>query len=393
MKTAVDAASVRPAGRDAITWYSYLLLGYFSYILSMQGNLLPFLREELDLSYRAVSLHTSAIAAGMMIVGLFGVTAIRGLGRGRILVIATLGSAAAAVLLTLAPSAAFSIGACLVFGLLGGFIPAVVPALLSDVQGPRRDVAFAEANAVAVLFSTTAPLITGLAIWLALGWRMAVFAAVASGLLILLAFRRARVPEDAAAPEAAAQRLPLAFWFYWALLGLGVAVEFSAILWAPAYLERVVGLGAAAASLGATAFFAGMLVGRAGGAGLIRFVPIRPLFLAASGTVLVGFLAYRWGGDPAIVIAGLFVVGLGTALLYPLALSFSIEAAGPAAARGASRVMVATGLAIMLAPPFLGVIADVAGLADALTMIPVFMLAGLGAFALGELARRKSQKA
>lgn len=133
-----------------------------------------------------------------------------------------------------------------------------------------------------------------------------------------------------------------------------------------------------------------MLIGRAGGAGLIRIVPIRPLFLAASATVLVGFLGYRWGGDPVPVIAGLFVVGLGTALLYPLALSFSIAAAGPAAARGASRVMVATGLAIMLAPPFLGVIADVAGLADALLMIPIFMLAALGAFALGEFARRRA---
>jgi predicted MFS family arabinose efflux permease len=390
MNTAVDAMRVRPAGRGAVTWYAYLLLGYFSYILSMQGNILPFLRDELDLSYRAVSLHTSAIAAGMMIVGLFGVTAIRGLGRRRILVVATLGSAAAAVLLTLAPAAAFSIGACLLFGLLGGFIPAVVPALLSDVQGPRRDIAFAEANAVAVLFSTTAPLITGLAIWLALGWRMAVFAAVASGLVVVVAFHRARVPESAAAPEAAARPLPPAFWFYWTLLGLGVAVEFSAILWAPAYLERVVGLSAAAASLGATAFFAGMLVGRAGGAALLRFLPIRPLFLAAAATVLVGFLGYRWGGDPAVVIAGLFVVGLGTALLYPLALSFSIAAAGPAAERGSSRVMVATGLAIMLAPPFLGVIADAAGLADALLMIPVFMCAGLAAFALGEVARRRA---
>ena len=60
-------AGVRPGGRDAVTWYSYLLLGYFTYVVSIQGNILPFLRDELDLSYRAVSLHTSAIAVGIIL--------------------------------------------------------------------------------------------------------------------------------------------------------------------------------------------------------------------------------------------------------------------------------------------------------------------------------------
>ena len=165
-------------------------------------------------------------------------------------------------------------------------------------------------------------------------------------------------------------------------------MEFSALLWAPSYLEQVVGVAPAAASIGSTAFFAGMLIGRVGGAGLLRVASARSLFFAASATVLAGFLAYRLGGDVSVAVIGLFVVGLGTALLFPLALSFAIEAAGPAAELGSSRAMVATGLAIMLAPPLLGAIADFVGLAQALLMMPVFMGLGLIAFFLGEARRR-----
>ena len=390
MNSPLDAARVRPAGRGAVTWYAYLLLGYFSYILSIQGNILPFLRDELDLTYREGSLHISAIAAGMMVVGLFGVTVIRALGRRRTLVVATLGSIAAAMLLILAPVAVVSIGACFLFGVLGAFIPGIGWALLSDVQGARRAIAFAEANAVACLFSMAAPLVTGACIWVGIGWRTAILVGAASGLCVLLAFHRTPIPHAAVSQATAAQRLPAAFWYYWVLIALGVAVEFSALLWAPSYLEQGLGVDPAAASFGATAFFVGMLIGRAGGSVLLRALSARRLFLAASAAVLAGFLAYRLGGDVSVALAGLFVVGLGTALLFPLALSFAIEAAGPAEELGSSRVMLAVGFAIMLAPPLLGSIADLVGLAQALLMMPVFMGLGLVAFFLGEAQRRSA---
>jgi fucose permease len=390
VNAALDAAGVRPGGRDALTWYSYLLLGYFTYVVSIQGNILPFLRDELDLSYRAVSLHTSAIALGIILVGLLGERAIRGLGRRPMLIAATLGSAAAALLLTLAPAILVSVGACFLFGAIGAFIPAMVPAILSDLHGPRREIAFAESNAVACLFATAAPVLTGLAVWLGLGWRAAVLAGASAGVAIVLGFARLPVPASGESREAGAAPLPFAFWCYWTLLAMSVAVEFASLLWAPAYLERVLGLEAGAAAVAAAAFFAGMLIGRVAGAGLFRIVPIRRLFLAAVLTLFAGFALY-WGASmPAIAVAGLFVVGLGTALLFPLALSFAIAAAGPAAERAAARVMLGPGLAILLGPPLLGAIADGAGLRSALLMTPVFMALGVAAFLLGEAARRRS---
>ena len=382
---------VRTGGRDALTWYAYLLLGYFTYVVSIQGNILPFLRDELALSYRAVSLHTSAIALGVVITSLFGERVIRAIGRRRMLAAVTLGSAAAAVLLTLAPSIVVSIGSCFLFGAIGAFIPAMVNGIFSDLGGHRRDIAFAESNAVACMFATSAPVVTGLCVWLGWSWRIAVLAGAAAGVAIVITFARSPVPPSGEAHEFASTPLPLAFWCYWVLLGMGVAVEFSILLWAPTYLEQVIGLDPTSAAIGAAAFFAGMLIGRVVGAGLFRVVPIRRLFFGAAATLFAGFVLYWATPEPALAIAGLFVVGVGTALLFPLALSFAIAAAGPAAERAAARVMLGPGLAILFAPPLLGAIADSAGLRAALLMTPVFMGVGVVAFFLGEAARRRAQ--
>jgi hypothetical protein len=77
MEHATQSASAAGMRRGRVTWFSYLILGFFTYLLNIQGNILPFLQAELDLSYRAVSLHFSAIAIGMIAVGLFGHRIIR----------------------------------------------------------------------------------------------------------------------------------------------------------------------------------------------------------------------------------------------------------------------------------------------------------------------------
>ena len=43
--------------RDRATWYCYLMLGMFTYLLNIQGNIIPFLKTELGLSYRVVGLQ------------------------------------------------------------------------------------------------------------------------------------------------------------------------------------------------------------------------------------------------------------------------------------------------------------------------------------------------
>ncbi len=158
-----------------MTWYCYLTLGLFTYLLNIQGNILPFLRAELALSYRAVSLHSSALAAGLILAGLLGDRIVRRCGRRLALLISVAGSSVGAILLCIAPAPWASIGSCALIGVLGGLIPGTVPAVLAETHDETgRDVAYAEANATSYACAVLGPLATGLFVVLAVGWRVSV---------------------------------------------------------------------------------------------------------------------------------------------------------------------------------------------------------------------------
>ncbi|PZV38458.1 hypothetical protein, partial [Mesorhizobium kowhaii] len=66
---AVEANTIAPGPR---IWQLYLVLGFFQFVISLQGNIFPFLRVELDISYRTIGLHPTAFACGIILVGLLG---------------------------------------------------------------------------------------------------------------------------------------------------------------------------------------------------------------------------------------------------------------------------------------------------------------------------------
>ena len=134
----------RRCGADAVTWYCYLLLGFFTFTLTIQGNVLPFLKAELGLSYGKASLHSSAIAAGMVLVGIFGDRIARRAGRGFAMRLGLAAVVMGLVLLAFAPAVAVSIAGCFLIGAIGALIPAIVFAVLSDVQGDYRNAAYSE---------------------------------------------------------------------------------------------------------------------------------------------------------------------------------------------------------------------------------------------------------
>jgi hypothetical protein len=76
-RVSMSADAATSTLRSTATWYSFLLTGFYIYAVNVQGNVVPFLQAEFALSYRAVSLHSSAIAAGIILVGLFGDRAAR----------------------------------------------------------------------------------------------------------------------------------------------------------------------------------------------------------------------------------------------------------------------------------------------------------------------------
>ena len=62
----------QPFHRDRFTWLTYLLLAFYGYSLNVLGPITPFLKSELELSYTVSSLHFTAFAVGILLVGLGG---------------------------------------------------------------------------------------------------------------------------------------------------------------------------------------------------------------------------------------------------------------------------------------------------------------------------------
>jgi MFS transporter, DHA1 family, inner membrane transport protein len=388
----MDAMTSLPAQqyrRAAITWYCFLTISFFTFVLNIQGNILPFLKSELELSYRTLGLHSSALAAGMVMVGIVGDRVIHALGRRATLFLAMAGTCLGAGLLCVASSPVITIASCFLIGGLGGLIPGTVFAVLADEHGKAKDVAFAECMAVCYAFAILAPLTTSLCIGLALGWRVAVLFGIALGIAIVAAFRGAAFPAETAREQAGEGSLHLAFWVYWLSLAMAVAIEFCVILWSPEYLERVVGLSRTAAAGWAASFFLAMLLGRTAGSALIRHVPRLVLYLGTVAVTLAGFLLYWLGPNAYVAVAGLFGLGLGISLLYPVCVSSAIGAAGALGERAGTRLTIAVGLAILTMPALLGSLADVVGLHRAHLVMPVIVLVSGAAFvAAGRLERR-----
>ena len=115
--------------RTRLTWYAYLLSGFFTFIISLQGNIIPFLRDELRLSYAAISLHPSALAAGMMASGLYTERGVAVLGRRWTCLIGMAGCIGGLLAICVARDAAYSIAGCALVGLTGGMLPGIVGGL------------------------------------------------------------------------------------------------------------------------------------------------------------------------------------------------------------------------------------------------------------------------
>ena len=374
--------------RKRLTWYAYLLSGFFTFIISIQGNIIPFLRDELRLSYAGVSLHPSALAAGMMATGLYTERVVAAIGRRWTCLLGVAGCIGGLLAICVAGNAASSIGGCALVGLTGGMLPGIVGGLLADLHRGARDQVFTECGAVTYACAITANLATGIAAGFAFGWRGALLFGVACGLLLAAVFCRDPMPE-ASRTLRTSERVPAASWAFLVMLGLGVALEMTMLLWSPAYLEQVADLPRTAAVTAAAAFPAAVLLGRSAGSVLVRRVAPAILYPATLCLIAPGFLAF-WGGFPApIAVFGLFLAGLAVALLYPLSLSFAVGAAGVAGNAASARSGLAAGTAVLTAPIALGAMADQVGLSRAYLIAPILAAAILLCFVAARTMERR----
>jgi fucose permease len=363
--------------RDRFTWLAYLSLAFYGYFLNVLGPITPFLKEELRLSYTVSSLHFTAFAIGILLIGLGGHWVIQRLGRQRSLWLGLFGMSLGTLLLLAGKHPVITIGASFLMGLIGSLILAIVPAALSDQHGESRAVALSEANVIASLFATSAPLLVG---WFAHSfddWRWALGVIACAPILMFLIFGKDSSPATAsvtAKPTQTSGALPPLFWIYWVAIVLGVSVEFCMIFWSADYLEQVLGMVKADSAQAVSLFLAAMILGRVLGSRLVQRFSAGAVVTISILIAAVGFLIFWMGQSSVVGLSGLFITGLGVASLYPLILSLAIEAANGNTVQAGARATLASGTAILALPLALGHLADLFGIRSAYGIVVILLI-------------------
>ena len=340
----------------------YLILALYAYMMNIPGPAIGYLRQQFDMNYTFASLHFSAFAAGMVLVGIFGGSVLRRLSQWKAVGLGCLGMGLGGLALTYGSSALVTVSGLFVMGLVGTLILSIYPAVLTEEMGPRSAVGIAEANGFSSILAMLAPLAVGFAAAKLSSWRPAVLIAdlilLVLGIWLFFFTKADHLLTEASSGQASQARLPKKFWGYWLAQILSVSIEFCTIYWSAEYLLKVFALDQALATQLVSLFLLGMVIGRFAGGGLIQRFHTQKVL---AGSVLVGLLGYGlyWlQTNTLIALIGLFLLGLGVSMLYPSILSLELEVAGEQKKLAGSRATLASGLAILLLPFALASLAD-----------------------------------
>ena len=340
----------------------YLILALYAYMMNVPGPAITYLRQQFEMNYTLASLHFSAFAAGMVLVGLFGGSVLRRLSQWKAVGLGCLGMGLGGLALTYGSSALVTVGGLFVMGLVGTLIVSIYPAVLSQEMGQHSSVGIAEANGFASVLASLAPLAVGFAAAKLNSWRPAVLIAdlilLALGFWLFFSTKPTHPSVEAHSGHSIQTRLPKKFWGYWLAQILSVSIEFCIIYWSAEYLLKTFALDQALATQLVSLFLLGMVIGRFAGGGLIqRFHPQKIL----ASTILVGVIGfglYWLQTNTVIALIGLFLLGLGVSMLYPSILSLELEVAGEQKKLAGSHSTLASGLAILFLPFTLASLAD-----------------------------------
>lgn len=223
-----------------------------------------------------------------------------------------------------------------------------------------RSCSIATGRPVSSSASALAPPLVGAAITAGAGWRagylvVPLAAVVAVGIAAVRTPAASDPPPD---PEGRGtgerrpdRRAPLGFTSRWVDVLLAVSVEFCLVFWAADDLHSQHGLAPGPATAATGLLLLGMASGRAASAWALRLLPLADRLVALTTGVAAAGFALLWAvGDPAIAAAGLFLAGLGIALLYPVTLAEALAAWPANPSHAAARCALASGLAIGAAP-------------------------------------------
>lgn len=369
----------------------------------------PEIKAALGLDNTAYGLSLAALPAGAIVAGLAAAVLIRRFGSGRLAVLGTAVTSIGYLLAGLSPSALLFAGALFLTGACDA-----ITDVAQNAHGLRVQRRYGRSiiNSFHAIWSIGAVLggamaavaiVLGLPVGIHLAISTTVFAAVAIGALRFCLPGRDEEPSDAAAEEdavadggeirAAVRRGPgLRTILMLAALTLiamaGAVGEDAGNSWATLYLADSLEAAAAIAPLGFIALMLAQFVGRILGDRLTdrfgqRLVAGAGGLIAATGMGL----ALAFPSIPGTIL-GFAALGFGIATLIPAAMHAADELPGLRHGVGLTIVSWLLRIGFLLAPPFVGYIADSESLRAGLLIAPA---AGLVAVVLcGVLERRRS---
>lgn len=188
-----------------------------------------------------------------------------------------------------------------------------------------------------------------------------------------------RLPREPDAPKAPMFALPGKETAGICLMAIGITLAEGAIYdWGVLFLREDMAVDPATATVGAACFTLAMAIGRLSG-DMVRalyapHVIVRGCALLAG----AGLLGLVLAPDVVLACIALAVMGFGVSLVFPVAVTSVAARGGPSAASNLAALSLAVMASLLLAPPFIGFVADHYGLATAFVMmLPLIALTGL----------------
>lgn len=354
----------------------------------------PSIKEELGLSNAAFGAAVAAFPCGALIAGLVTAALIRRIGSGRLAVYGTALLSVAVASVSLAPSWTLLVAAFLLAGALDA-----IADVAQNAHGLRVQRLYGRSilNSFHAAWSAGA-VCGGLLGSAAAGINMPLTLHLcASGLLFGLAALGAQrflllgkdhtesVRHQGSEPAPRAQRSSKRRAGYMVLAGLvliawcGAAVEDGGSAWSALYLSESLQATPAVAGLGFVAMVGMQFVGRLLGDRLVDRYGQRTIAQTGALLTLCGTAGALLVPSALTTIVGFGAAGLGIATLVPAVIHAANEIPGLRPGTGLAIMNWLMRLGSMAVPPFIGAIADIAGLRIGLLVLPASAILVLAA--------------
>jgi predicted MFS family arabinose efflux permease len=364
--------------RDRLTILVYGHLAIYGYFLYGMGPAIPLLRHDEHISRAIGGLHGTALALGAVLAGLSSAWLTGRVGRGGVLRGGLIGMSVGIVLIVVTRQLPITLLGAVVAGTSGSLVINAHSAILTDRHGVAGPAAISEANAIAAGLGALAPAVLGGLQILGPGWRFGLLVGAVGALAVTAIGWRVDVPAPATISPAATAMgasLPRRYWVAWVVLVLLIAVEFSMSIWASDLLRQRVHLSAGAAAACITAIPLGMMTGRIVGSKLALGRDVEALLLSSIAVTGIGFALFWAVAITPVAVLGLFIIGLGIAMQYPLSISRLIARSQGRADLATARASIGGGIAFGSGPFILGWLADTVGTHTAFLLVPGFLVA------------------